>query len=68
MTLLVLFASALLFGNGMVTPAISVLSAVEGLDVATPVFKPVVLPLALAIFVGLFAMQALGTERVRAAG
>ena len=64
LTLLALFASALLFGDGMVTPAISVLSAVEGLKVATPVFEPVVLPLALVILAVLFALQRGGTERV----
>ena len=64
LTLLTLFAAALLFGDGMVTPAISVLSAVEGLKVATPVFGPVVLPLSVAILVGLFALQSGGTERV----
>ncbi len=64
LTLLVLFASALLFGDGMVTPAISVLSAVEGLKVATPVFEPVVLPLSVAILAALFALQSGGTERV----
>ncbi len=64
LTLVALFASALLFGDGMVTPAISVLSAVEGLKVATPIFQPVVLPLAVAILGGLFALQSGGTQRV----
>ncbi len=64
LTLLTLFAAALLFGDGMVTPAISVLSAVEGLQFATPVFKPAVLPLSVVILVGLFALQSGGTERV----
>ncbi len=64
LTLLALFASALLFGDGMVTPAISVLSAVEGLKTATPVFEPVVLPLSVAILVALFAVQSGGTARV----
>ncbi|MGI3776237.1 MAG: potassium transporter Kup [Janthinobacterium lividum] len=64
LTLLALFASALLFGDGMVTPAISVLSAVEGLKTATPVFQPVVLPLSVVILVALFAVQSGGTERV----
>ena len=41
-----LFAAALLYGDGMITPAISVLSAVEGLSVATPVFQPFIVPLA----------------------
>ena len=64
LTLLALFASALLFGDGMITPAISVLSAVEGLKFATPVFEPAVLPLSVIILAGLFAFQSGGTERV----
>jgi KUP system potassium uptake protein len=60
----VLFGSALLYGDGMITPAISVLSAVEGLNVATDVFKPFVVPLAAAILIALFLIQSRGTERV----
>jgi KUP system potassium uptake protein len=59
--LLGLFGTALLYGDGMITPAISVLSAVEGLEVVTPVFAPYVLPLAIAILVGLFLLQHRGT-------
>ena len=44
-----IFGTALLYGDGMITPAISVLSAVEGLEVATPLFRPYVVPLTVAI-------------------
>ena len=64
LTLLVLFGSALLYGDGMITPSISVLSAVEGLNVATDVFKPYVLPIATAILTILFLVQSRGTEAV----
>lgn len=56
-----LFGTALLYGDGMITPAISVLSAVEGLDVAVPGVEPWVLVIAAAILVGLFAIQHRGT-------
>jgi KUP system potassium uptake protein len=59
-----LFGAALIYGDGAVTPAISVLSALEGLEMATPIFKPYILPAAVAILVGLFALQPLGTERI----
>jgi len=59
-----LFGAALLYGDGMITPAISVLSAVEGLAVATPVFKPFVTPITLAILVGLFLVQRVGTAGI----
>ncbi len=59
-----LFGAALIYGDGAITPAISVLSALEGLNQATPAFQPYVLPLALAILVLLFAVQPLGTERI----
>ncbi len=64
LTLLVLFGSALLYGDGMITPSISVLSAVEGLNTATPIFKPYVLPIAAAILAALFLVQSRGTEVV----
>ncbi len=64
MTLLVLFGSALLYGDGMVTPAISLLSATEGLEVISPAFKPAVVPLAVGILAALFAVQRLGTNKV----
>jgi KUP system potassium uptake protein len=59
-----LFGAALFIGDGMITPAISVLSAVEGLEVGTPFFSPFVVPITLAVLVGLFAIQSRGTETV----
>jgi KUP system potassium uptake protein len=59
-----LFGAALLYGDGAITPAISVLSAVEGLAVATPALHPTVLPLAIAILIGLFLVQRHGTAAV----
>jgi KUP system potassium uptake protein len=56
--------AALLFGDGIITPAVSVLSAVEGLGVATRRFEPAILPLTLAILVGLFAVQRWGTGKL----
>ncbi len=64
LTLIVLFGSALLYGDGMITPSISVLSAVEGLNVATDFFKPYVLPIAAIILALLFLVQSRGTEAV----
>ncbi|HVU02261.1 MAG TPA: potassium transporter Kup [Polyangiaceae bacterium] len=59
-----LFGAALLFGDGVITPAISVLSAVEGLSVATPKFGPVVVPLSIVILFALFRVQKRGTGDV----
>ncbi|HTY99006.1 MAG TPA: KUP/HAK/KT family potassium transporter, partial [Rhodocyclaceae bacterium] len=59
-----LFGAALFYGDGLITPAISVLSAIEGLEVATPVFTPYIIPITLGILVGLFAIQRHGTARV----
>ena len=59
-----LFGAALLYGDGMITPAVSVLSAVEGLNVTTALFEPYVVPIAIAILVGLFLIQSHGTERI----
>jgi KUP system potassium uptake protein len=59
-----LFGAALIYGDGIVTPAISVLSAVEGLNVATNIFKPYTMPFALILLVGLFAIQNRGTGTV----
>jgi len=59
-----LFGAALFYGDGMITPAISVLSAVEGLEVAAPVLKPFVIPLALIVLVSLFLLQRRGTASV----
>jgi len=58
------FGAALFYGDSVITPAISVLSAVEGLEVATPAFKPYVLPICAAVLVGLFAVQRYGTGLV----
>ncbi|MBF0270779.1 MAG: potassium transporter Kup [Magnetococcales bacterium] len=55
---------SLFFGDGIITPAISVLSAIEGLEVATPFFKPYILPLTLVVLIVLFAIQKRGTESV----
>jgi len=59
-----LFGAALLYGDSMITPAISVLSAVEGLEVATPVFEPYIIPITIGILIGLFIFQRTGTEGV----
>ncbi len=64
MILVGLFGTALLYGDGMITPAISVLSAVEGLEVAAPALEPYVLIIAATILVGLFAIQQRGTAAV----
>jgi len=61
-----LFGAALLYGDGMITPAISVLSAVEGLSVATSFFTPYVVPITIGILVGLFLIQRRGTGRIGA--
>ncbi|WP_114227720.1 MULTISPECIES: potassium transporter Kup [Sphingomonas] len=58
------FATALFYGDSMITPAISVLSAVEGLTTVSPVFTPLVLPLAIGILIGLFWIQSRGTGAV----
>lgn len=60
------FGAALFYGDGMITPAISVLSAVEGLEIATPAFRPFVVPAALVVLIGLFLMQQRGTGSVGA--
>jgi len=59
-----LFAACLLYGDGMITPAISVLSAVEGIRIITPVFKPYIIPLTIVILAGLFFLQSHGTAKV----
>jgi KUP system potassium uptake protein len=61
-----LFGAALFYGDGMITPAISVLSAVEGLSVATPLFTPYVVPITIIILLGIFLMQKHGTAGVGA--
>ena len=62
--LLGIFGAALLYGDGMITPAITVLSAVEGLSIATPLFTPYVVPVAVMILVAVFSLQRYGTDRV----
>lgn len=62
--LLGVFATALFYGDSMITPAVSVLSAIEGLSVAAPAFSGLVLPLAVVILVFLFAIQKNGTSKV----
>ncbi|QSI77845.1 MULTISPECIES: potassium transporter Kup [Niveibacterium] len=61
-----LFGAALFYGDGVITPAISVLSAVEGVAVTQPAFAPLILPLSLVIIVLLFAFQSKGTASVGA--
>jgi KUP system potassium uptake protein len=59
-----LFGAALIYGDGAITPAISVLSALEGLNMATSAVRPYILPAAVAILLLLFAIQPLGTKRI----
>jgi len=59
-----MFGAALFYGDGMITPAISVLSAVEGLEVATPLFRPYIIPVTIVVLTGLFLVQQLGTRHV----
>lgn len=59
-----IFGTALLYGDGMITPAISVLGAIEGLEVVTPLFTPYVVPITVTILVVLFVIQQFGTHRV----
>src|SRR5205807_1340179 len=57
-------SGALFYGDAVITPALSVLSAIEGLKIATPAFDPYIVPLTVAILVVLFAVQSGGTARV----
>lgn len=59
-----LFGSALLYGDGVITPAISVLSAVEGIKIVTPVFEPYILPITVTLLTGLFFIQRVGTGSI----
>ena len=63
-TWLAVAGAALLFGDGIITPAISVLSALEGLNIATPSIGFLILPLTVVILIGLFAIQRFGTARI----
>jgi KUP system potassium uptake protein len=64
LVLLAIFGAALLYGDGLITPVISVLSAVEGLNVATATAEPYVLPITCGILIALFMIQRHGTERI----
>ena len=61
-----LAGAALFYGDGMITPAISVLSAVEGLEVAAPPLKSYVIPITIVVLIGLFVVQSRGSERIGA--
>ncbi len=60
------FGSALLYGDGIITPCITVMGAIEGLTIATPVFEPYVVPASVAVLILLFACQSVGSGRVGA--
>ena len=59
-----LLGAALIYGDGVITPAISVLSALEGLNAVTTSFKPFIMPMAVVILIALFAAQRFGTEKI----
>jgi KUP system potassium uptake protein len=59
-----LLGAALIYGDGVITPAISVLSALEGVNVVTDTFKPYVMPMAVVVLLGLFSAQRFGTEKI----
>jgi KUP system potassium uptake protein len=62
--ILLVFAAGLLLGDGIITPAISVLSAVEGIKIATPVLTPYIIPITILLLLGLFSIQKYGTAKV----
>jgi len=64
LAVLAAFGAGLLFGDGIITPSISVLSAVEGLTKISPVLEPAIVPVTLAILLGLFTLQQFGTGRI----
>ncbi len=66
LVLLGIISGALFYGDAVITPALSVLSAVEGLKIVTPAFDPYVVPLTVVILIALFAVQSRGTARVAA--
>lgn len=66
LSVLGIFGAAMFYGDAVITPAMSVLSAVEGLEVATPLFKPYVVPVTIVILLGLFLFQPRGTASVGA--
>src|SRR5258708_27161488 len=59
-----LLGAALIYGDGVIAPAISVLSALEGVNVVTTTFKPFVMPMAVVVLLCLFAAQRFGTEKI----
>ena len=61
---LLILAAGLLFGDGIITPAISVISAVEGVNVVTSAFQPYIIPITIAILTGLFFIQRKGTDQI----
>lgn len=63
-TTLLIFAAGLLYGDGIITPAISVISAVEGLKIMTVAFEPFIIPLTIVILTGIFLIQSKGTHRI----
>ena len=64
LTLIVVVGGSMMVGDGVITPAISVISAVEGIGIVSQAFEPYVVPISLAVIIGLFALQRNGTERV----
>ena len=64
--LLGIISGALFYGDAIITPALSVLSAIEGLKIATPAFEPYIIPLTVVILLGLFSVQSRGTAKVAA--
>src|SRR5262249_54571873 len=64
LTFLILLGAGLLFGDGVITPAVSVLSSIEGLRVASPAAQPYIVPLAVGVLVALFVLQRRGTHRI----
>jgi len=64
LTIVVVAGAAMLFGDGIITPAISVISAVEGIGVATTAAQPFIVPASVAILIALFLIQSRGTEKV----
>ena len=66
MILLGIISGALFYGDAIITPALSVLSAIEGLKVATPAFDEYVVPITVVILIALFAVQSRGTAKVAA--
>jgi KUP system potassium uptake protein len=64
LTAMGLLGAALIYGDGVITPAISVLSALEGVNAVTASFKPYVMPMAVVVLIALFATQRFGTEKI----